>query len=209
MNGLLLLNYYTNRKSILTYFAIGVIICTIFSMYVPLTSSFFLMMLMTTPATDNLKHDKETKWVNFIPTLPITRAKYIYSQFLFYLLLALISLLISSIILTLIQNDIYISIISGIIGISAILQFSIVYPLTFKLGTDKSNIIFMVTSFIVIFIFFIFYYGLFLINTNSWQSISLNFTYNLFLSLLYLCLGIIIFISSLITTIIIFKKSEL
>lgn len=209
MNGLLLLNYYTNRKSIFTYFAIGVIICTVFSMYVPLTSSFFLMMLMTTPATDNLKHDKETKWVNFIPTLPITRAKYIYSQFLFYLLLALISLLISSIILILIQNDIYISIISGIIGISAILQFSIVYPLTFKLGTDKSNIIFMVTSFIVIFIFFIFYYGLFLINTSSWQSISLNFTHNLLLSLLYLCLGIIIFISSLITTIIIFKKSEL
>lgn len=167
------------------------------------------MMLMTTPATDNLKHDKETKWVNFIPTLPITRTKYIYSQFLFYLLLTLISLLISEFILISIQNDIYISIISGIIGMSAVLQFSIVYPLTFKLGTDKSNIIFMITSFIVIFIFFIFYYGLFLINTSSWESISLNFAHNLLLSLLYLCLGIIIFVLSLIATIIIFKKSEL
>ncbi|MGX0019572.1 ABC-2 family transporter [Staphylococcus hominis] len=209
MTGILLLNYYTNKKSILTYFSIGVIICIFFSIYVPLTSSFFLMMLMTTPATDNLKHDKETKWVNFIPTLPITRTKYIYSQFLFYLLLTLISLLISEFILISIQNDIYISIISGIIGMSAVLQFSIVYPLTFKLGTDKSNIIFMITSFIVIFIFFIFYYGLFLINTSSWESISLNFAHNLLLSLLYLCLGIIIFVLSLIATIIIFKKSEL
>lgn len=209
MRGFLIFNYYTNKKSIFTYFAIGIVLCTIFSKYIPLTSCFFLMMLLTTPATDNLKHDKETRWTHFVSTLPVTRTQYIYNHFIFYLILTLLGWIISTIILLICQNNIYITIISGIIGVSSILQFSIVYPLTFKLGTDKSNIIFMITSFIVIFLFFIFYYGLYLINTNSWESVTLNFGQNLLLSLIYLLVGIVVFVISLFSTVRIFKNSEL
>ncbi|MFB3188396.1 ABC-2 transporter permease [Staphylococcus pseudintermedius] len=209
MKGLLLGNYYTNKKPIFIYSILGFLLCVLLSIYIPITSCFFLMMLMTTPATDNLKHDKETKWINFISTLPITRGKYILSQFVFYIMLTFLGCILSILALIIAQKDIGIVIISLIIGLSAVLQFSISYPLTFKFGVDKSNMVFMITSFFTIFIFYILYYFLHFINDGSLENISINFKQSLITSLIYLLLGIIVFLMSLSYTINMFKKLDL
>ncbi|RIN41459.1 ABC-2 transporter permease, partial [Staphylococcus simulans] len=146
-----------------------------------------------TPATDNLKNEKDSKFLYFVSTMPISRKSYVSSHFLFYLILGSISLVGSSIITILITQNLLVTLSSALLGIGVITQYTVIFPLTFKLGPEKSNIIFMLASFIIVIVFLVLYFSLlFLSNDNN----NLALQENLGILGLYTLIGGIIFITS-------------
>lgn len=209
MKGLLLSHYYSNEKSIIIYFLIGIIVCSFFAFINPLMSSFVIMILLITPATDNLKNEKDSRWMNYISTLPITRSTYIISHFCFYILLGMLGLLISTIITVLTTGSLFITLASLLVGSGVILQYTMVFPFTFKFGSEKSNTIFLITSFLIIILHFIFYYGLLTFGNGSPEDILENITTNLMYSLFYAFLGFVILVISIFMSIKIYNYKEL
>ncbi|UXU51191.1 ABC-2 transporter permease [Staphylococcus arlettae] len=209
MNGLLKSHYYANQEKIIVYTILGSIISVFLSFINPLMSIFAIMVLLTTVATDNLKSEKISKWINYISTLPITRSTYIISHFTFYILLSLLGMLISTIILIIVTKSFLIILTSLFIGIGITFQYSLIFPLTFKFGVEKSNAIFLTTSFFVISLYVPFFYGLLRFGNGSYVDILENISANLLYSSLYALLGFVILVVSVFMSIKIFKFKEL
>ncbi|MDU0477587.1 ABC-2 transporter permease [Staphylococcus chromogenes] len=206
MKGLLLNNYYSNKKSLIIYFITGCLFSIIFSYISPLMSGFMFMMMLVTPATDNLKGEKDSRFLYFVSTMPISRKTYVSSHFLFYLILGSISLVGSSIITMLITQNLLLSLSSALLGIGVITQYTVIFPLTFKLGPEKSNIIFMLASFIIVIVFLVVYFSLlFLSNDNN----NLVLQENLGILSLYTLISGIICISSYLFSVYIINRKEL
>ncbi|MGX0373857.1 ABC-2 transporter permease [Staphylococcus sp. HKU1] len=208
MTGLLLSYYYVNKKSIFTYLIITIFLTVIFAFINPLMSSFLSILLLITPATENLKLEKESGWIKYISVLPFSRKTYIRSYFTFYFILAFVGLIISIIVTLLIGHNIMILLISSLLGCAVAFQYTIIFPLTFKLGTSKSNIIILITSFIVVMLFMIFYFTILIIDPSSevfWKGSSQGLVY----SFIYFIISLIILILAYIFTIKIFSKKEL
>ncbi|WP_108807071.1 ABC-2 transporter permease [Staphylococcus simulans] len=85
-------------------------------------------------------------------------------------------------------------------------QYTVIFPLTFKLGPEKSNIIFMLASFIIVIIFLVVYFSLlFLSNDNN----KLVLQENLGILSLYTLISGIICISSYLFSVYITNRKEL
>ncbi|MDU0850011.1 MAG: ABC-2 transporter permease, partial [Staphylococcus epidermidis] len=90
--------------------------------------------------------------------------------------------------------------------------FSIMFPLTFKFGSENSNVIVMTTTFAVIIIYFLFYIASLILSnqTGSGSMITmLSNTQSYVVYSIYGILGLISIIISYILSIKIFNKQEL
>ena len=80
---------------------------------------FLPMIFLLSPVTDNLKREKDSKWMYYISTLPTHRSAYIKSYFAFYGILIFIGLIIGLIAVLAIHQNLMLTLISGLVGIGA------------------------------------------------------------------------------------------
>src|SRR5699024_787648 len=114
--------------------------------------------LPISPATENLKNEKDSKWMYFVSTLPYSRNTYVSSHFAFYSLLAFTGMVVSLVINAIVAGSIVSGVNSALLGTGFIALYSLIFPFTFKMGAEKSNVIFMIVSIIVVILFFIYYF---------------------------------------------------
>ncbi|WP_261697947.1 ABC-2 transporter permease [Staphylococcus equorum] len=211
MKGLTLSSYYSSKKSLFTYLIVGIVASILFTFMNPIMTCFLPMIFLISPVTDNIKHEKDSKWMYYVSTLPKGRSAYVNSYFIFYGVLILIGLIIGVISLALITQNLNLTLVSMLIGIGGAGSYAIMFPLTFKFGPENSNVILITTSFIVIALFFLVFFGFImpiLASSGSIEGIA-NLTSNLLVVSTYALLGIILLIVSYISSIKIFNKQEL
>ncbi|MGJ5715364.1 ABC-2 transporter permease [Staphylococcus equorum] len=211
MKGLTLSSYYSSKKSLFTYLIVSIVASILFTFMNPIMTCFLPMIFLISPVTDNIKHEKDSKWMYYVSTLPKGRSTYVNSYFIFYGVLILIGLIIGVIPLALITQNLNLTLVSMLIGIGGAGSYAIMFPLTFKFGPENSNVILITTSFIVIALFFLVFFGFImpiLASSGSIEGIA-NLTSNLLVVSTYALLGIILLIVSYISSIKIFNKQEL
>ncbi|PHK48738.1 ABC-2 transporter permease [Staphylococcus edaphicus] len=211
MKGLILSSYYTSKKSLYTYLIVSIVASFIFAFINPIMTCFLPMIFLLSPVTDNLKHEKDSKWMYYISTLPSGRKAYVNGYFSFYFILILIGLIIGVVSVSLITQDAGMILTSILVGIGGAGTYAMMFPLTFKFGPENSNVILITTSFIVIALFFTVFYGVIFANlgssTGTLNSSSMGSTL-LFVGI-YALVGILFLIISYVTSLSIFKKQEL
>ncbi len=80
-------SFYATRKQTYIYFIVAIIAAGYFAVFNPLMSSAMAGVMLITPITDNIKHEKDSRWMYYVSTLPVKRSDYIKSYFAFYLIL--------------------------------------------------------------------------------------------------------------------------
>lgn len=169
------------------------------------------MIFLISPVSDNIKHEKDSRWMYYVSTLPSGRKSYVNSYFSLYSLLILLGLVIGMTVVFLFKHDISLAILSGFVGIGAAGTYAIMLPLTFKFGPDNSNAIFLITSIIAIALFFFMFFTFIMPSINTPESF-LKIAHNphqLLITGTYGLIGIFLIIISYILSVILFSKQEL
>ena len=209
MKGLILSSFYASKNH-LSYLIVAIVASFLFAFINPAMACFLPMIFLLSPVTDNLKREKDSKWMYYISTLPTHRSAYIKSYFAFYGILIFIGLIIGLIAVLAIHQNLMLTLISGLVGIGAG-TYAIMFPLTFKFGPENSNVIMISTSVIVLILFFITYFGVIMsaiVRSGSFSDLGTNPTDIFFISL-YAILGLICLVASYFISIAIFNKQEL
>ncbi|MEB5761531.1 ABC-2 transporter permease [Staphylococcus haemolyticus] len=211
MKGLILSSFYASKKSLITYLIVGIIISILFGFFSPMMTCFMPMVMMISPMTDNLKREKDSKWMYYVSTLPSNRSAYVKAYFAFYGLLILVGLVIGEIVCLVITQNLMISLLSAFIGIGMTCSYSLMLPLTFKFGPENSNVIMITTMFFAVALFLSLWFFIitpFIIQAGSFANLASNPT--VFMATAgYMILGLIIFVVSYFASISIFNKQEL
>ncbi|QQK79284.1 ABC-2 transporter permease [Salicibibacter cibi] len=218
MKGLLLNQYYSVGKSLWNYLLLSVVITAIllFSQNEMMMAfaTFLPILFMVTPALEVLKHESMSGWNKFVLTLPIKRSQVVQSHYLFYFMVMLIGLLVTIVLFILAEliagqvltdQSIY-SMMNGV-GIAFILGF-IAYPLTYQLGTEKSDMVLMFGVIAAI--------GLYLLSGWLFETILSNMSpdtlqgmnIDLLFSSGFLAVTLVFFIVSFLITLQVYKKKE-
>ena len=208
MKGLLINQYYTNKQTIIKYVVWAIIAGAIFS-YMNLIFSIYLVIIaITTPAVDNLKKDENYGWDKFISTLPISRKKYVISSYIFYFILAIIGLL-ASFIMTFI-NTLEVTMMLNVIMISLSVAFhySLIFTITYYLGTDKSNMIQIIASLIIPFSLAILYGVLEIFNYSFSKEPLFTIINDTNVAFIYFIFSIIVLIVSIFLSVQKFCRKE-
>lgn len=211
MKGLLLSSFYASKKSLITFAIVGTVMSIMFGFFSPMMTCFMPMVMLMSPVTDNLKREKDSKWMYYISTLPTHRNAYIKAYFAFYGMLILAGLIIGVIVCLLTTQNIMMTLLSAFIGIGMVGTYALMFPFTFKYGPENSNVIMIVTSIIAIVLFlsiWFFIVTLIFVQAGSFSKAASN---PIVLSATggYAILGLIICIVSYFTSLSIFKKQEL
>lgn len=212
MKGLLLNHVYITQKTIRNSFLIAVVIISAFYVSghsVALRGAAFIpFLVLIQPAFEVLKHDALSGWHKFVITLPLKRKAYIQSHYALALILILSAALISAGLFLIAQqlidfDQVHTFYIFFLRGMSLVLIIAaLVYPLTFKLGIEKSDSIVIISSVSSIGLFFatstLF---LFLFNIPS-------ASFDLIFSFVFLGISLFIFTLSFFISTFIFNKKE-
>ncbi len=212
MKGLLLNHVFITEKTIRNYGLLAIVI--VVALYLSGHSlalrgaGFVPFLFLIQPAFEVLKHDALSGWHKFVITLPIKRATYVQSHYLLCLILigsaAIISLGLFLLAQLLIDFDtiltFYLFFFRGM-GIVLIIA-ALVYPLTFKLGIEKSDSIVIISSISSVGIFFASSIVFSLFTSNSSDSVDLIF------SLIFLVISCILFLLSCLISSNIFNQKE-
>lgn len=211
MSGLILNNIYSVRKSTKTSLllaSIAVIILVLTKETFALRAALFLpFLLIPVQAFEVLKQDAMSGWNRFEITLPVTRQQIVGSKYITFILLFIISLLL--IITIFLATHIFLYPVIDLLvfnfilrgmGIILLLAAS-TYPLTYKLGTEKSDIITIGSMGFTFAIFF----GLSIL-----LEIKLGSVPNIdeFFSIIFIIIAIILFIISYVVSVFIYTKKE-
>ncbi|SUK32102.1 membrane protein [Staphylococcus aureus] len=116
MKGMFLSSFYATRKQTYIYFIVAIIAAGYFAVFNPLMSSAMAGVMLITPITDNIKHEKDSRWMYYVSTLPVKRSDYIKSYFAFYLILFGASLMIGLVVTTIVTQSVMIGIMSGLMS---------------------------------------------------------------------------------------------
>ena len=107
MKGLILSSFYASKKPLITYLIIGLILSIVFAFFSPMMCCFMLMVMLLSPVADNLKREKDSKWMYYVSTLPTHRNTYVKAYFAFYGLLILLGLMIGAISCLIVTQDMW------------------------------------------------------------------------------------------------------
>ena len=211
MKGLLLSSFYASKKSLITYTIIAILAAIYFAFINPIMVCFLPMIFLLSPVTDNIKREKDSRWMYFVATLPTGRSTYIKSYFAFYGVLILIGLFIGVVANLLINKDFGLTLIAILVGIGGAGTYAMMFPLTFKFGPENSNVIMITTSVIVIGLFFLVFFGFIMANIASEESFKelANVANNYIVTGIYALVGVSFFVFSYISSLKIFDKQEL
>ncbi|MED4158931.1 ABC-2 transporter permease [Shouchella clausii] len=218
MKGLVLNQYYSVGKSFWNYIALSVVITAIllftqnemlmqFAAWLPL---FF----MVTPALEVLKHESMSGWSKFVLTLPLKRREVVQSHYLFYSMMIVIGLVIT-VALFMIAESIIGQVMTdsavykmmngvGLVLIAGLLN----YPLTYQLGTEKSDgiLVFSIMAAVGAFLLSSWLFEILLgaVSLDALQGINLD----LLFSGSFLAVSLVLFIASYVIALYVFKRKE-
>ncbi|HCV7666473.1 TPA: ABC-2 transporter permease [Staphylococcus aureus] len=205
MKGMFLSSFYATRKQTYIYFIVAIIAAGYFAVFNPLMSSAMAGVMLITPITDNIKHEKDSRWMYYVSTLPVKRSDYIKSYFAFYLILFGASLMIGLVV----TQSVMIGIMSGLMSFGIIGAYSIIFPLTFKFGAENSNVIMICASILLLISFVVFFFIYGMVSGASALEFEKISTGGWLVVIVYAVIGIVITSVSYILSIKIFNKQEL
>lgn len=211
MKGMLLSTYYASKKAVFIYVGIAILASIVFGFSNPMMSCFLPMILLISPVTDTIKHEKNSKWMNYIATLPVRRKDYINGYFTYYILLVTIGLIFGVLVTAIISQNIYVAIAAVLLGIGGAGTYAVIFPLTFKFGAENSNVILISSSLFVIALFFLIYFGFVFKSILSSNSIieAVAQPSTIIPLIIYGLIGIVIIVFSYSISVVIFNKQEL
>ncbi|MGG0369614.1 ABC-2 transporter permease [Priestia endophytica] len=210
MKGLILNNFYSMRDSIKLSLMIAIVANVILIATKNSTSLqiaiFLSFVLISSNAFEVLKQDSSSGWSKFELILPLARYKIVQSKYLTFLLLLVLSLLVTigifavtSLFINSSEELILNFIFRGMGFVFCIA--SIVYPLTYILGGDKSEVIRLISM--------VFSLGVFgLIYFLQLKVMEKTEGFDRIFSLSFLLVSIIFFIISYVVSIITYKEKE-
>ena len=210
MKGLILNNFYSIRDSIKLSLILAIVANVILiatenstSMQIAIFLSF---LLISSNAFEVLKQDSLSGWSKFEFVLPIARHKIVQSKYLTFLLLLMLSLLVTTV--TFLVTSLFITYSEKLIlnfifrGMAFVFCIaSIVYPLTYILNGDKSEVIRLISMFFSLGVFGLVYFF-------QLQLMDKNENFDIIFSLSFLLVSILFFVISYIFSIIKYKKNE-
>ncbi len=208
MKGLILSIFYSAKRSFFIYLIVGIIAAIVFSFLNPTMNSFLAIIFLIGHITDNFKREKDSRWMNYISTLPVKRADYVKSYYMIFIICLIIGIVVGVPSVGIITQSLSMVFISLCVGIGSAGTYSIMFPLTFKFGSDNSNVIVMSTTFAVIIIYFVFYISS-MIFTNNYSDSFASMLSNTQSYMIYGIFGLISLMSSYILSIKIFNKQEI
>lgn len=164
MKGLIRNNLYSMGSSILIAFVIAVFLAIvplggINRALLPMIISIQIFVFVVNIST-SLRADEIAKWSKFELTLPIKRSDIVLAKYVSIIILLLIGITIAMITMALTRyygDANHAVLIYGFeYGVTlSILSTSIMYPLSLKLGVEKSELIFIISAFATIGIMFL------------------------------------------------------
>ncbi|MBL7564440.1 ABC-2 transporter permease [Staphylococcus saccharolyticus] len=208
MKGLILSIFYSAKRSFFIYLIVGIIAAIVFSFLNPTMNSFLAIIFLIGPITDNFNREKDSRCMNYISTLPVKRADYVKSYYMIFIMCLIIGIVVGVPSVGIITQSLSMVFISLCVGIGSAGTYSIMFPLTFKFGSDNSNVIVMSTTFAVIIIYFVFYISS-MIFTNNYSDSFASMLSNTQSYMIYGIFGLISLMSSFILSIKIFNKQKL
>ena len=208
MKGLILSIFYSAKRSFFIYLIVGIIAAIVFSFLNPTMNSFLAIIFLIGPITDNFNREKDSRCMNYISTLPVKRADYVKSYYMIFIMCLIIGIVVGVPSVGIITQSLSMVFISLCVGIGSAGTYSIMFPLTFKFGSDNSNVIVMSTTFAVIIIYFVFYISS-MIFTNNYSDSFASMLSNTQSYMIYGLFGLISLMSSFILSIKIFNKQKL
>jgi len=208
MKGLILSIFYSAKRSFFIYLIVGIIAAIVFSFLNPTMNSFLAIIFLIGPITDNFNREKDSRCMNYISTLPVKRADYVKSYYMIFIMCLIIGIVVGVPSVGIITQSLSMVFISLCVGIGSAGTYSIMFPLTFKFGSDNSNVIVMSTTFAVIIIYFVFYISS-MIFTNNYSDSFASMLSNTQSYMIYGIFGLILLMSSFILSIKIFNKQKL
>ena len=197
MKGLILSIFYSAKRSFFIYLIVGIIAAIVFSFLNPTMNSFLAIIFLIGPITDNFNREKDSRCMNYISTLPVKRADYVKSYYMIFIMCLIIGIVVGVPSVGIITQSLSMVFISLCVGIGSAGTYSIMFPLTFKFGSDNSNVIVMSTTFAVIIIYFVFYISS-MIFTNNYSDSFASMLSNTQSYMIYGIFGLISLMLSLI-----------
>lgn len=218
MKGLLLNQYFSVEKSFWMYLFGSILLVGALFMVgntrIERVATFVPIVFMVSPALEVLKHESSSGWNKFALTLPLKRRQIVQSHYLFFVSSVLIGLVITMLLFSLVElmkgNVLTSSSVNSImnaIGIGLIMG-AVAYPLTYMLGTEKSDTVLITAVFSSIGLLLLggFIFGILL------ETIPLTFLQqgnpDVLFSAGYLLMGIVIYLVSYFWAINIYKQKE-
>lgn len=211
MKGMLLSTYYASKKAVYLYLSIAILASIIFGFLNPIMSCFFPMLILISPVTDTIKHEKNSKWMNYISTLPIRRKDYINGYFTYYMLLVAVGLVVGLIVTAILTQSIQATIASVLLGLGGAGTYAVMFPLTFKFGAENSNVVLISSSIFVIALFYIVFFVFIVKDLNTTNSLTeaVSQPSSLIALIVYALVGILTIVLSYLSSIRIFNRQEL
>lgn len=208
MKGLILGNIYASKKPLIWYSIMGIIFAIIMAFFNPFMTCFMAGGLLISPITDNIKREKESRWMYYVATLPTGRRAYVNSYLYLYGTLGGVGIVVGALITLIITQHIGLTAIAIFLGIGAVGSYAIVFPLTFKFGAENSNVILIFASIIMLILFFITLFIGIMPTISNEHGFVVN-ARNLTWAGVNGAIGLILFIISYISSHSIFNKQEL
>ncbi|MBF7019992.1 ABC-2 transporter permease [Staphylococcus sp. 18_1_E_LY] len=211
MKGMLLSTYYASKKAVYLYLSIAILASIIFGFLNPIMSCFFPMLILISPVTDTIKHEKNSKWMNYISTLPVRRKDYINGYFTYYMLLVVVGLVVGLIVTAVLTQSIQVAIASVLLGLGGAGTYAVMFPLTFKFGAENSNVVLISSSIFVIALFYIVFFVFIVKDLNTTNSLTeaVSQPSSLIALIVYALVGILTIVLSYSSSIRIFNRQEL
>ncbi|SDJ29690.1 ABC-2 transporter permease [Natribacillus halophilus] len=218
MKGLILNQYYAIGNSVRNYFVLSIFLAAVFlftqNEWLLTFAAFVPIIFMVSPALEVLKHESKSGWNKFVLTLPLKRSHVVKSHYLFFIMLMFIGLFIvigvfvvAELLLEniLVEQAIY-WMMNGV-GVAFVLGF-IAYPLTYLLGSEKSDMILMVSVIAGVGLFFLssWLYEQILINVSPYVLQGLN--HDMLFSAGFLVITLVLFIVSYVIALQVYKRKE-
>ena len=150
MKGLILTSYYQVYRSIFAYTGLAILLSGIILYFgdssIHGLAAMFIILLMTLPATEVIKLEAKSGYNNYVLTLPVSRRDIVKSHYLFYLIILIAGALLCNVIFYF-YNLISETPVANIFNVTSFGVFivlfagSIIYPLLYAFGPEKSDAI--------------------------------------------------------------------
>ncbi|MGG3840830.1 ABC-2 transporter permease [Paenibacillus thiaminolyticus] len=208
MRGLLLTNYYLVYRSIFAYTGLAISVSGIILYFGGASmrgiAALLIILLMAVPSLEVIKSESKSGYDKYVLTLPVRRSNIVQSHYFFYFSVAFIGALLSYVILY-VSNLMSDTPSAGIFNTVSIGTFivlfvgAIVYPFLYIFGPEKSDGIIIGSGFVAVFATF----GL----RNLVDQIP-NINPSLYVPVIYIIFGVIIYVLSYFISVFIYHKKE-
>src|SRR5699024_1221498 len=212
MRGLLLTNYYLIYRSIYAYAGLAILVSGIILYFggasVSSIAALLIILLISVSSLEIIKIESRSGYDKYVLTLPVSRSNIVQSHYIFYFLVVIIGAILS-------YGMIYVyDLVSGttIDGIfnsvsmgtfTVLVAGAIIYPILYIFGSEKSDAIVLGAGFIGLFANF----GLQSIVDQLLLS-NLNIDPSLYIPVIFVIFGIIIYILSYFVAVFIYNMKE-